>query len=111
MGIIPIWGFQSVAAIFLAVSFRLNKLLAFAASNISIPPMIPIIVLISIKIGGVVLNKTPEEFDFTSIANFKSHLIEYLIGSLILAIIVSTIVGITSYITLNTLKKRKVRNG
>src|SRR5699024_3214823 len=41
IGIIPIWGFQTFAALFIAVSFRLNKLLTFAGSHISIPPMIP----------------------------------------------------------------------
>ena len=38
MGIIPIWGFQLVTAIFLAVLFKLNKVLVIIAANISIPP-------------------------------------------------------------------------
>lgn len=112
VGILPIWGFQTVIAIFLAVSFRLNKLLAFAASNISIPPMIPVIVIASIKIGGFVLNKEPTPINFTSFENFKSHFVEYLVGSVILATFTALIVGCVSYAILNTLKKkRKKQNG
>ena len=52
MGIIPIWGFQLVAAIFLAILFKLNKPLVIVAANISIPPMIPVIIFLSYKMGA-----------------------------------------------------------
>ncbi len=105
IGIIPIWGFQSIVSIFLAASFRLNKGLAFAASNISIPPMIPIIVIASLKIGGLFLNTEIEEIDTYSIDNFRNHLMEYLLGSLILATGVALLVGFVSFILLNIKKK------
>jgi hypothetical protein len=38
MGIIPIWGFQLVSAIFLSILLKLNKPLVIIAANISIPP-------------------------------------------------------------------------
>ncbi|MES1225118.1 MAG: DUF2062 domain-containing protein, partial [Bacteroidota bacterium] len=41
MGIVPIWGFQLLAAIALAIVLRLNKALVIIAANISVPPMIP----------------------------------------------------------------------
>ena len=44
LGIAPFWGFQTFLAIFLASMFRLNKVISFFCSNISIPPMIPLIV-------------------------------------------------------------------
>lgn len=45
MGIVPIWGFQLLVGIPLAVLMRMNKVLFIAAANISIPPMIPLIIL------------------------------------------------------------------
>ena len=93
IGIIPIWGFQTFAALFIAVSFRLNKILTFAGSNISIPPMIPIIVYSAVKIGSFIL-KTDQDFaDFSSLENAKNHLFEYLLGSFILAIFASLTIG------------------
>ena len=41
MGIVPIWGFQMLAALFLSYIFRLNKIIVLLFSNISIPPLIP----------------------------------------------------------------------
>ena len=41
MGIVPAWGYQMLITLFLAHLFRLNKVIAIVAANISIPPMIP----------------------------------------------------------------------
>jgi uncharacterized protein (DUF2062 family) len=41
MGLSPFWGFQTLLVISLAVLFKLNKVLAFVASNVSLPPFIP----------------------------------------------------------------------
>src|SRR5690606_12662396 len=43
IGLSPFWGFPTVMVFFLAWVLRLNKLIAFAFSNISIPPLIPFI--------------------------------------------------------------------
>ena len=40
--ILPIWGFQLILAIFLAVVLRLNKGLVILFANLSIPPMVPL---------------------------------------------------------------------
>ena len=43
MGIVPIWGYQMLVAIYFAHVFRLNKLVVLLSSNISFGPMpIPI---------------------------------------------------------------------
>ena len=51
MGIVPLWGFQLLIGIPLAVLFRMNKVLFIAAANISIPPMIPFIIYGSFLCG------------------------------------------------------------
>lgn len=107
IGIIPIWGFQTITVLFLAVSFRLNKLLAFAASNISIPPMIPFIVIAALKIGSLVLNSDIDDEEVSKIVDFKNHIVEYLIGSIILASFAALLVGFVSYFLLKKFDKNK----
>jgi len=53
MGIVPIWGFQLLVGIPLAVYFRMNKVLFLTAANISLPPFIPFIIFGSYKFGGL----------------------------------------------------------
>src|SRR5690554_6237547 len=107
IGIIPIWGFQTIVVMFLAVAFRLNKLLAFAGSNISIPPMIPIIVIAALKIGSLVLNSDIDDEEVSKIVDFKNHIVEYLIGSIILASFAALLVGFVSYFLLKKFDKNK----
>lgn len=100
IGIAPLWGLQSFLSIFLAVVFRWNKVISFAASNISIPPMIPLIVFASLWVGskfvGLPLTEIPD-LDSINKEFFKAHLLQYLIGSIILATVVSLCLGIITY--------------
>lgn len=114
IGLSPLWGFHTVSVLFLAIALRLNKLIAFAFSNISLPPLIPFIIYASLKTGGFILGKPePEPFEwdtFSSYQNFLSQgLAEYLTGSLVLGISCSTVFGITSYFILRK-KTKKSKN-
>jgi glycosyltransferase involved in cell wall biosynthesis len=98
VGVAPIWGFQIVAVIFFTVLFKLNKVIALAAAHISIPPMIPIIVFASFKLGGFILGK--EELAVLAhyrsnidLAQVKADLSQYVIGSLALGILLAIVVG------------------
>ena len=106
LGIIPIWGFQTAAAFFFATIFRLNKLLTFAGSNISIPPMIPLIILGSLQIGAFVMNKNIETDTFDVLNTFKNNLVEYVVGSIILASISAFVIGIVIYFLLLMTKRK-----
>ena len=100
-GIAPFWGFQTVITIALAVFFRLNKSLAFLCSNISIPPMIPLIVWGSLKVGSLVVGGSllPPKGEITKefIAN---NLLQYLTGSIILAALCAFLLGGIAYLFL-----------
>ena len=115
MGIVPIWGFQMIVAAFLAHWFRLNKALVIVASNISIPPMIPLILFLSYKTGGLVLNNNiPLNID--TFSNLKMKIIsgefyealsvlgysisQYVIGSFAFGFICGLLLGIITYILL-----------
>ncbi|MGY8988324.1 MAG: DUF2062 domain-containing protein, partial [Flavobacteriales bacterium] len=55
MGVVPIWGFQMLVALFLSYIFRLNKVIVLLFSNISIPPLIPFILFGSYYAGHLVI--------------------------------------------------------
>jgi uncharacterized protein (DUF2062 family) len=106
IGIIPIWGFQSLAVISLAVLFKLNKSLAFLASNISIPPMIPFIVLMATKIGSLVLGHSFQFSNFTQLNQLPANLLDYILGSFILATSVACLVGCISFVIFQQFVKK-----
>ncbi len=108
VGIAPLWGFQTLIVMTLAVFLNQNKALAFVGSNISIPPMIPLIIYGSLQVGGVFIpSKTTllsnNTFTFETISN---HLTQYIVGSLLLASLVSLCVGGITYVALLFLRNR-----
>lgn len=52
MSVMPIWGFQTIAALGGAKLLRLNKIITMAAANVSLPPLIPFIVYGAMRLGG-----------------------------------------------------------
>ena len=102
IGIAPLWGFQTVVVIFLAVVFRLNKVLAFTFSNISFPPLIPFIIYGSLKIGNYFIPaEKPLVLDSSiSFLGIKHNIFQYLLGSFILATIMSIVFGLLGFLML-----------
>jgi glycosyltransferase involved in cell wall biosynthesis len=99
MGIVPIWGFQMAVALVFAAIFRLNKALTIIASNISIPPMIPIIVFFSYMLGRVWMGTHAVNLVFSrklTITDMWLNLEQYIYGSITLAVIAGLLAyGIT----------------
>ncbi|TAH41505.1 MAG: DUF2062 domain-containing protein [Bacteroidetes bacterium] len=110
MGIVPIWGFQLIVAILLSVLFRLNKLLVVLSANISIPPMIPLIVFLSYKLGGFMMgNDAGEQMTFDSsitIESVRNSFVQYAFGSVVLALIGAVLTGFGSYLLLSLIKRK-----
>lgn len=99
MGIFPIWGFQLLVGIPLAVMLRLNKVLFVLAANISIPPMIPLIIYGSVLTGqfiftGTISNEDIWSFSMDDIAENVKH---YYVGAVILSILVFLVGWIVSF--------------
>ncbi|MBK9543375.1 MAG: DUF2062 domain-containing protein [Bacteroidetes bacterium] len=108
MGIIPIWGFQLVTAIFLAILFRLNKAIVIVAANISIPPMIPLIIFLSYKMGHFALGEKAVDMAFTAditLDSIKLHGEQYIVGSILLAFVAAAVFGILSYLLIKIFKR------
>ncbi|MET0241993.1 MAG: DUF2062 domain-containing protein [Flavitalea sp.] len=113
MGIIPLWGFQLVLAIFLAVVMKLNKALVIIAANISIPPMIPLIIFLSYKMGALWMGDRVVTLTFSrniTIDSIKANLEQYIYGSITLAIVAALLAGGISLITLKLSKRKPVAN-
>lgn len=109
MGIIPIWGFQLVTAIALAFLFRLNKPLVILFANISIPPMIPLILFLSLGCGKLwITNANIPLFNSAlTLETIKPFLLQYIVGSISLAIMAAVVFGALTFIVLSTFKKVK----
>lgn len=115
IGLSPFWGFHTILVISLAILFKLNKVIAFVFTNISLPPFIPFVLYASSKTGQLI---TGQEFSY-SIAeisqnfDFLEHLETYIIGSLILSIVSAIVLGLGAYIFLSFFDRRKtsMQNG
>ena len=110
IGLSPLWGFHTVTVIFLALLLNLNKVIAFAFSNVSLPPFIPFILYFSLKLGSWILGESfvlsMSEID-PSIELVK-YLKSYIVGSLVLSVTAAISCGILSYIFLMLFERKKI---
>lgn len=100
IGLSPLWGFHTVLVIFLAILFNLNKAIAFAFSNVSIPPLIPFVLYASTLMGNFVLGEHMEYSlsDFSRNFEFFKNLRTYIIGSFSLAFLTAICFGLLGYV-------------
>ena len=108
IGIAPIWGFQSFLSIFLASVFKLNKGLCFAFSNVSIPPMIPLIIWGSIQTGKLFIPSAKPLLDYSHIdfQAISEHFLQYVLGSFALALATALLFGFFSFTLLRFNQRR-----
>jgi glycosyltransferase involved in cell wall biosynthesis len=110
VGVTPIWGFQMLLAFAMAYVFRLNKFVTVAASNISLPPMLPFIIFLSYLSGAMVVGNSTDSSGFTHGITFawvQKNFLQYIIGSFIFGIILGIVSGTITYFLLQTFRKQK----
>lgn len=110
MGVVPIWGFQLAVAITLSFLLRLNKALVIIAANISIPPMIPLILYLSYRMGAVWTGKDSATISFSkeiTLETVTNNLLQYVLGAVSLAITAGIIFGGFTYLALKIFKRSK----
>jgi len=108
IGIAPLWGLQTVLVLSLAYMLRLNKLIAFAFSNISIPPAIPVILYLSLKMGSLFIADSMVPDDATTFDAIAQNIAQYITGSILLATLMAFLFGMTGYVILTALDKNKI---
>lgn len=112
IGLSPLWGFHTLVVIFLAVLFKLNKVIAFAFSNVSLPPFIPFIIYFNLKLGSWFMgeNIVLSFSDFEPSLELMKYLKYYIVGSIALSIIGAIISGLLGYIFLTFFERKKIIN-
>ncbi|MGS0748416.1 DUF2062 domain-containing protein [Halpernia sp. GG3] len=107
VGLTPLWGFHTVIVIFLASYFKLNKVLSYMSTHVSFPVFLPFIIAICLYVGGHFLGDSidfsNEEMNFAFV---KEHLLQYIVGSSILAVFASIIFGSITYFFLEIFKNK-----
>jgi glycosyltransferase involved in cell wall biosynthesis len=110
MGIVPIWGFQLIVAVGLAFAFRLNKALVIIAANISIPPMIPLILFLSHLTGTLWMGDRAQFISFhdpITLNMVGNNSVQYVLGAVTFAFLAGTIFGSFTYLGLKFFKQSK----
>ncbi|MGJ8547981.1 DUF2062 domain-containing protein [Winogradskyella wichelsiae] len=110
IGISPLWGIQTIAVLFLALIFKLNKTIAFTFSNISLPPFIPFIIFTSFQLGNFILGENVTFHINEIVENFEvlKHLKSYIIGSFAFATLAALSIGILSYFLFLLFRKKNL---
>jgi glycosyltransferase involved in cell wall biosynthesis len=109
MGIVPLWGFQLLLGIPLAVLFRLNKILFITAANISIPPMIPFILYVSFVCGQLVLTGEMNHHQLFELTmdSIQTNALQYVVGACVFAVLAGVVTFVLSFGLLKVFRKGK----
>ncbi len=107
-GIVPIWGYQLVSAIAAAYLLRLNKGIVILTANISIPPLLPFVLIGSVRTGEFFTGKEVNlALRDISLETIKMNLYTYLVGACILSVLFALFMGLATFVTLSIIRKRK----
>jgi len=109
MSVAPVWGYQMMIAFALAHVLKLNKVIVLVVSNISIPPMIPIILYASFKTGGLFVEANKINLQYNTeitLDVIKDNLIQYIVGSLVFGVILALSLGLIAYFLLLIFRKK-----
>lgn len=112
VGLSPLWGLHTVIVISLAILFRLNKVIAFAFSNVSLPPFIPFIVFGGLKLGSWIIGE-PLLLSFDEIdpsLELIKYLKSYIVGSVVLSVLGAVTAGLLGYVFLTVYRRKKYLN-
>ncbi|OXB01301.1 glycosyltransferase [Flavobacterium oncorhynchi] len=112
IGISPFWGFQTVLLFTFAALFRLNKVIAYLASNVSFPPFIPFVIYGSLKMGSffVAGDDTLVLDSSVTFDDIQKNATQYIAGSLILASVSALSAGFISYLLLSAFSSKNKTN-
>lgn len=109
IGIFPVWGFQMLIAIAVSFIFRLNKMLVIIAANISIPPMIPVIIWLSHLCGAFWMGERGQRITFDqelTVDSVMNNLVQYIVGAVTLSLVAGALGGLITYISLKIFRRQ-----
>ena len=89
IGIVPIYGLQTLAAIGVALLLRLNKPLTLAATFVNNPLLLPPTVAASVELGSFVCHGSFRPWHLTALSGgqLREQLFSWVVGSLLLGLL------------------------
>jgi len=102
LGIVPIYGLQSLVALALASLFGLNRPLTFAATFINNPVLQPLLVIGSLQLGHLATRGSAVSLSPAALAasGLGVHLLPLFVGSVILSAVVGGTAAAVTYVWL-----------
>ena len=108
LGTLPLIGLHVAAVAYVAICFRLNKLMALAVQNLCIPPVVPgvcIAVGYFLRHGHIITEATLRELA----GALHERLWEWFLGSLIVAPLLAVLTAIVVYALASWARRRSAR--
>jgi uncharacterized protein (DUF2062 family)/trans-aconitate methyltransferase len=102
IGIVPIYGFQTLAAVGAALFFKLNKPLTVAGTFINNPLLQPAIIVSSVEIGYFLRDGSFRAFHLSALtgAHMKEEMLAFVIGSVVLGVLVGGLGAATTAVVI-----------
>jgi uncharacterized protein (DUF2062 family) len=114
IGIVPIYGFQTLAAVGVALLFRLNKPLTVAGTFVSNPLLQPLIIFSSVELGCLLRLGSFQPLTLSALSGARTHLnlskeqvFIFAIGSVALGVLLG---GVGAAITAVVVHRRRDSN-
>jgi glycosyltransferase involved in cell wall biosynthesis len=110
LGVLPLISVHTLVIIYVSTRLHLNKVMALAIQNLCMPPLVP---AICVELGYYMRHgKWLTEISFHTIfKQLPQRLLDWVLGSLIVAPVLAVIVGIIVYIISRALRKRTGNHG
>lgn len=115
IGILPIYGFHALAAVGVALLFRLNKPLTVAGTFVSNPLLQPFIVFSSVELGCLLYRGSFQRLSLSELAAASTHLTKeqfviWLIGSVALGILLGGLGAAVTALVVHRHRKRSAQS-
>lgn len=98
-----------LVAIAVSIFYKLNKALVILAANISIPPMMPLILYASHAMGKIWMGDKAQSISFEddlTLDLVHNHFVQYVAGAVTLAVIAGFAAGLISWVAFRVSKRR-----
>jgi len=115
IGIMPIYGFQMLAAVGVALLFRLNKPLTVAGTFVNNPLLQPFIIFSSVELGCLLRLGSFKPLSLSAMATGRTHigkqeLFIWAIGSVTLALLLGSVGGAITAVVVHLHLKRSANS-
>jgi uncharacterized protein (DUF2062 family) len=110
IGTLPLWGLHMWIGLLVAFLARLNKLAVFLGTQISLPWMIPILIMGSLQIGELIVHQRLLAVDasFLDLGRLPSLCIPWVVGSVVLGILLGGLsFGLSMYVLMRRRRSRE----